>query len=226
MYNAKSQPIGSDVDTGDEIAKRLGLTPVWVNTVFDTIIEAVSTGKCDAGISGIFITPAREKQVAMIPYFSAGESFLIKKGNPSHLGNPAADPMALCGQTVSLQLGSAETDQAKAWGKQCTAKGKQPINFLVSTKVNDALQQVQTGRAVTLFFDSPTNGYYASLNPGQFQILGKPINNIQEGIVVAKGKSGLIAGIKKAMKSLEADGTYNKILKKWGEQGAAIPAIH
>lgn len=225
MYNAKSQPVGSDVDTGNEIGRRLGLKTVWVNTVFDTIIEAVSTGKCDIAMSGIFITPPRLKQVDMIPYFAAGESFLVKKGNPNHLSDPGKKPLTLCGKTLSLQLGSAETDQAKTWSKHCGAVHKPAINFLVSSKVSDALQQVGTGRAAALFFDSPTNGYYAKLHADQFTIQGSVINNIQEGIVVAKGKRQLEAAVKTEMKIIEKNGVYAKILKKWGEDGAKIPRI-
>ena len=47
-----------------------------MNSVFDTIIAAVNSGKCDIIISAQNITAARKKQVDMITYFQAGQSFV------------------------------------------------------------------------------------------------------------------------------------------------------
>ena len=46
-FDANGNPIGSDIEIGQEIAKRLGLSAVINNTVFDTIIPALIGNKCD-----------------------------------------------------------------------------------------------------------------------------------------------------------------------------------
>lgn len=222
FYNAKGQVVGSDIDTGNDIAARLGLHTEWVNSVFDTIILAVTTGKCDVVISGQNITPARVKQVEMIPYFSAGQTFVVRKGNPDGVTN---NPMTLCGKKVAVQLGATEQVTAQQYSKQCTAAGKSSITLLISQKSSDALQQVQTGHAVAFFQDSPVAAYYVKQQPSVFQTAGGVIAPIDEGISVPYTNPKLIRAVKKALKSMEADGTYHRILVKWGEQGIKVPAI-
>ena len=82
FFDANGNPTGSDIDIGTEIAKRLGLTAAINNTVFDTIIAALQGSKCDIIISAQNITSDRIKQVDMIPFFQAGQSFVVDVGQP------------------------------------------------------------------------------------------------------------------------------------------------
>ena len=77
FFDDSGNPVGSDIEIGQEIAARLGLAPQIENSVFDTIIAAVTSGKCDIIISAQNITADRVKQVDMIPYFQAGQSFVV-----------------------------------------------------------------------------------------------------------------------------------------------------
>ena len=56
-------------------------------TDFDTIIPALDGGSCDIIISAQTITAERQEQVDMIPYFAAGQSFVVLKGNPSNIAD-------------------------------------------------------------------------------------------------------------------------------------------
>jgi polar amino acid transport system substrate-binding protein len=220
FYDANGNLVGSDIDTGNGIAARLGLQPVWVNSVFDTIIEALTAGKCDIIISGQNITPARQLQVHMVPYFSAGQTFVVKKGNPD---NVSSDPTSLCGKGLAVQLGATEEVTAQGFSAQCQAAGKPAINIIVAQKSSDALQQVQTGHAVAFFQDSPVVAYYVQQQPSVFESAGGVISPIAEGISVPKDKAGLISAVIAALQSMESDGTYTKILKKWGEGNITVP---
>ena len=64
------------------------------------------------------ITPDRQKQVAMIPYFMAGQAFLVKKGNPQ--GFKTLDD--LCGKNIGAEL---QTDQAEADKRSAQAKAEE-----------------------------------------------------------------------------------------------------
>src|SRR5664280_223575 len=76
MFDENGNPAGMDVEIGTEIANRLGLKAQFVNSVFDSIILAVTGGKCDIIISAMNITADRSKQISQIPYFQAGQSFV------------------------------------------------------------------------------------------------------------------------------------------------------
>jgi polar amino acid transport system substrate-binding protein len=45
FFDANGDPQGLDIELGNEIANRLGLKVQYVNSVFDTIIAAVTSGK-------------------------------------------------------------------------------------------------------------------------------------------------------------------------------------
>ncbi len=221
MYTTGGQPEGSDVDTGDAIAAQMGLTPVWVNTNFDTIIEALETGKCDLIITGIFITPARSQQINFVPYFTSGQQLLVRKGNPDHLTDSYT---SLCGKTIAAQIGDVELTTAQTYSKQCTKAGKPAINILASTKVDTALEQVTTNRAAAFFYDSPLVAYYTHVQPTEFQPAAPAIGLVLEGIGVTKQHTALEHAVVLAMKRIEANGSYHKILVKWGLEQTKIPA--
>lgn len=229
QYDAQGNLVGFDVDMGNEIARRLGLEGVWVNSVFDTIIAALQTGKCDAIISGIFITPERQKVINFIPYFTAGESLLVAKGNPS--GIDPNNPSTLCGTVLASQIGDAEIADAKVWDQQCRQSGKPGITILTTTKMTDALQQLQSGHAASVFYDSPTMAYYALQQPNLFEVAGgsKPgagvLKPVLYGIGVMKEKPALEAAMVAALKREQGDGFFTQILAKWGQQGVTIPPL-
>ncbi|HEX9013747.1 MAG TPA: ABC transporter substrate-binding protein [Anaerolineaceae bacterium] len=238
FYDDKGNPQGTDIDIGNEIAKRLNLQPVYVNSVFDSIIAAVSGGKCDAIISAMNVTAERMKSVSMIPYFNAGQAFVTLKGNP----NKITGPMDLCGKSAAAESGTTEVDYLQGTGdykdagltQECTKAGKQPVTVVVTQKDSDALQQLQAGKVVVYATDSPVASYYTVQHPDQFELAGKIVNTALEGINLPCDTSGGAAdcitapytplgqAIQFALKQMMDDGTYLKILTKWNMQDSAV----
>ena len=234
FFDENGNPQGLDVEIGTEIANRLGLKVQFVNSVFDTIIAAVSSGKCDIVISAQNITVDRQKQVSMIPYFQAGQAFVAVKGNPNNI-NTAMD---LCGKAVAAESGTTEADYLNGTGdyagkgltQQCTAAGKQAPNVVVTQKDSDALQQLQANKVVVYDTDSPVAAYYTVQQPDQFQLVGQVVEPVSEGISVPCGAadctgaplSPMGTAVQTALKSMMADGTYLKILTKWNLANSAV----
>lgn len=223
LYNSNGTPDGTDVETGNAIGQLLGLKTEWVNSVFDTIIEALSAGKCDLIIAGMFITPERQKQIDFVPYLTSGQQFLVKKGNPQKISD---DWHSLCGKTVSVELGDVEQYTTQAYSKKCEKAGKPSIKLLISSKVDVALEQVTTDKAATFFYDSPLVGYYAHTRPQELEAVQPAIGPlIIEGIGVTKNHKGLERAVRVALKRVEQNGTYKKILTKWGLQAVKVPPL-
>ena len=227
-FDDQGNPQGSDVDIADGIASRLGLTLIVQNSVFSTIIPALTGGKCDIIISAQNINADRLKVVDMIPYFKAGQAFVAAKGNPK--GIKAKDD--LCGKTVAVQEATTELDYLQGTGDYkgaglsdgCTKAGKQAITIKTFTKDNDALLALQSGTADVYFADSPVAGFYAKQHPDQFELTGLTLDVAIEGISVDKAHTGLRDAVKTALLSMISDGKYTEILKKWGDQDSAITA--
>jgi polar amino acid transport system substrate-binding protein len=75
--------------------------------------------------------------------------------------------------------------------------------------------------------DSPVVAYQVKLSKGTFKLVGETYEVAPYGIAIPK-KSGMTTPILAALKALIANGTYTKILAKWGIQSGAIsePAIN
>src|SRR6202171_2880596 len=70
---------GCDIDLGKALAAAMGLKYEVVNTPSDGIIPAHNSKKFDIMISAMTITADRSAAVDFIPYFVAGESFVVAK---------------------------------------------------------------------------------------------------------------------------------------------------
>ncbi len=228
FFDANGNPTGSDIEIGAEIARRLGLTMEVQNSVFDTIIAALNGGKCDIIISAQNITSDRIKQVDMIPYFQAGQSFVVATGNPKNIKTQAD----LCGKTIGAETGTTEVDYLNGTGDYkgqglsawCVSQGKPKINSVQFAKDSDALLALQTGKVDAYFADSPVAGYYTVQHPDLFQLSGLTLGVADEGISVAKANTGLRDAVQQALISMINDGTYLNILKKYGDQAGAVTA--
>ena len=234
FFDASGNPQGLDVEIGIEIGNRLGLTTVYVNSIFDTIIAAVTAGKCDIIISAQNITADRQKSVSMIPYFQAGQSMVAAKGNPMNINSP----MDLCGKSAAAESGTTEADYLQGNGtfkgmgltQLCTKAGQKAVDVVVTQKDTDALQQLQAGKVAVYFADSPVAAYYTVQHPDQFQLVGQVLAPAVEGISVPCGVADctsapltpLAMGVQAALKSMMGDGTYAKILAKWNLASGAV----
>jgi polar amino acid transport system substrate-binding protein len=230
-FDAQGNPTGSDIDLGAAIASRLGLTEAVNNTVFDTIIPALLGGKCDIIISDQNITADRVKQVDMIPYFSAGQAFVVAVGNPKNL----MTTNDLCGNAVAAETGTTEVDfldgtgdyKGKGLNAACTTAGKPAINIKQFEKDSDAILALSAGQVDAYFADYPVAANYANSRPDAFQVAPIPqLAPALVGISVAKDDAHkqLRDGVQAALVSLINDGTYLDILKKYKDEAGAITA--
>ena len=221
-------PIGSDVDIAAEIAKRLGLTPHVVNTVFSVIIPALDGNKCDIIVSAQNINADRLKQVDMIPYFKAGQSFVVAKGNPKGIKTQAD----LCGKTVAVENGTTELDylqgtsdyKGAGLSDACVKAGKPAITIHQFDHDSDALLDLQSTKADAYFADSPAAGYAVTNHASQFELSGLTLQVAIEGISVAKNHTALRDAVKTALLSMISDGRYADILKTWGVTDGGLTA--
>ena len=77
-YASNGQRIGFEVDLMNEIARRLALTPVFVDTEWETILQQMQAGQYDAIVGGITITPERRRMLAWsTPYMTTTLSLVI-----------------------------------------------------------------------------------------------------------------------------------------------------
>lgn len=208
--------IGMDADLAYAITQILGLKANLVNATFDTIIPGLQSGKYDMGDSSFTDTAARQQVVDFVDYFVAGEGFYIKAGGQSFNGLSS-----LCGHTVSVEDGTTEQTDAQTQAKACTSAGKPTVNILSFGNQSQANLAVSSGRAQVGFADSQVAAYIVSTSNGVFQNSGQAFEVAPYGLALPKG-NGMAAPVEAAVNLLIQNGTYKKILDKWGVQAGAV----
>jgi polar amino acid transport system substrate-binding protein len=192
--------------------------PVYNIAGFDTIIPNITGKKFDVGLSSFTDTVDREKQVDFVNYYSAGILWASPKGK-------TVDPDNACGLKVAVETGTTEEqDELPAKSKTCTDAGKAAIQILKFDGQDQATNAVVLGQADAMSADSPITDYAVAKSGGKLEAAGKTFEVAPYGVAVDKG-SKLGVALQKAFQAIVDDGTYTKILEKWGVQDGALKSI-
>jgi polar amino acid transport system substrate-binding protein len=209
--------VGMDADLAQALGRVMGLKVKVVNAGFDTIIPGLAAGRYDLGMSSFTDTKEREKTVDFVTYFSAGTSFFVNASGGPNIASLAD----LCGHKVAVESGTTQESDAKAQSTKCTKAGKPAVAVQVYNDQNEANLALANGRADVSMADSPVAAYQVKQSSGKFKLSGQPYGTAPYGIAIPKG-NGMAPAVLAALKDLVSNGTYMKILQKWGIQAGAI----
>ena len=217
-YDESNQAVGSDIDIGTEIANRMGVKAEFKNTAFSAIIPALQAKQCDAILSQLFDKPKRREVVDFVDYMYSSQSFLVPKGNPKNIKGIED----LSGLKVAVENGTTIQSLIEEQNKKFKEAGKPEATAVVFPKDSDARQSLQIGQ-VDAYGTTLESAAFFLQKAGQiFDIGGEPFAKITAGIATRKGETETHDAIQKAFDAMKADGTYKKILAKWGLEGDAI----
>jgi octopine/nopaline transport system substrate-binding protein len=108
MTDANGNVTGFDADVANAICAKLKVKCVFVTQAFDTLIPAIDNKRFDVIISGLGITPERQKKIGFsIPYVSSPQYFIVSKGSPlEKIATLDGIKKALGGKTVGVVTGT------------------------------------------------------------------------------------------------------------------------
>ena len=213
------QPTGWGIELATAITKRLGLKPDYRDSQFDNIIPGLKGGKYDIGWASFTDNKARQKSVDFVDYYTAGIQWATRKGKK-------VDPLEACGLTVAVGTGTyQETDEIPAKSKACVAEGKAPIKKLKLDTQGDITTAVVLGRADAMSADSPVTQYAVKQTGGKLALTGHIMDSAPFGIALDKDSGRLRKAVAQALQSLIDDGTYGRILERWGVQAGAVKEV-
>ncbi len=198
--------VGFDVDMAAALAQTWGDTASALKTAFPGLIPALNSKKCDAVISGIFVTPDRRKQAGVVPYMHTHRVLIVKAGNPKKIYGPNQ----LKGLVVAVQAGTKYEEYLKAL--------KAKIGFTLQSYPGDtdAVAQVLLGRADAVLTQDTSYAYQAKQHPGKIAIGFTFAASDQFGIYFRKADAtGVGQQIKDGIASLKSDGTLAKLATKY-----------
>jgi polar amino acid transport system substrate-binding protein len=186
---------------------------------FDSLIPSMISGRYTISSSDFGVTAARLKQVDFVTEFDIGTAFGVKTGNSITIDKQSD----LCGHSIGVQAGSYFIDQVNTVSKACTAAGLKPL--AVKTYPNDGARTLAlvNGRTDLTATGQDAMSYAAKSQNVPLVVQKFIYAPVVQGIIVAKG-SGLGPALKAAMAEIIKNGTYAKILAKWGLTSAAYTA--
>lgn len=212
------KPAGIDVDFTDAVAKLLGLTVQREEAAFETILPALDSGKYDVGTGNFGVTAARLKTIDFVTYIDDGQGFAVKKDNTAI--QPVTDLVQLCGLTVGTGAGTTFETTLNSRKGVCADAGKKPYEVKAFSESGALLTSLQQGRVDVEM--STINGlrHQAAQEASGTRFLGE-FHRLDVGFALKKG-SKLAPALQAAVNQLIKDGTYERILRKWGVADSAI----
>ena len=203
---ASGKIVGFDADMATKLAATWGGTAVASKTAFPGLIPALNAKRCDAVISGIFITPDRLKQAAAAAYMRSHRVLIVKAGNPKGIHGPNQ----LKGLTVAVQTGTKYEEYLKA------LRAKIGFTLQGYPGDNDAVAQVILGRADAVLTQDTSFVFQAKAHPGKIATaftFGAPDSF---GIYYRKADSSALGQqIKDGIARLEVTGALKKLAAKY-----------
>jgi len=205
---------GVDYDLANAMGKKLGVKFEFKQFAFAGLQPALKSGKINIIFDVINDTKQREQQLDFVDYVTAGNTLLVKSGNPAGI-HSAAD---LCGHSVATPQGAVQGQVIKAQSKKCTAAGKKSVTLKYYPSAPSARLQVQNGKIDAFIGNTPVLVYLAkTAGSGKvFDAVPLPAKGQYFGIALSKKDTGLRKALDKALAAVMKDGEYTKILKKYG----------
>ena len=218
--DATGEIAGWEPDIMRAAIQALGLTLDIRPTTFDVLIPGLQAKRFDAATGQMGVTEAREKVVDQIGTLLANEAFAAFADSTIKVDGLAD----LCGLTVATTRGSREMVFVEAQNPKCAAAGKQPINALAFNDGNGAAEALMSRRADLFWLGSTAVSYFVAQSKGRTKIVGYYTDISYIGVGLTKG-SPLAKPLQAAIQYLVDNGTYGKIVAKWGLQDGAVKVI-
>jgi len=215
--NEAGQIDGWEIDILRTAAQALGLELDLRPTTFDTLIPGLQAKRFDAAVGQMGVTEIREKVVDMIGTLKGNELFAALSDSDIKV-NSLDD---ICGRTVATTRGSREVEFATAHQPRCTELGKEPINILTFSDGTSAADSLISKRSDLFWIGSTAVSYFVAQSKGRTKVVGSYTDLSYIGIAMPKG-SELAPVLAAAVQHLIDDGTYQKIVQKWGLEAGTI----
>ena len=193
--------VGIEVDIMELIAKELGVELEFVQMDFDSVLIGIQSAKYDCAMSGITVTPDREKNMRFTtPYYNAAQVIVVKEGSAI---KGKAD---LKDKTVSVQTGTTaesgcndEGIAVQAYAANADAKAALTTGKVDAWVVDNltAMQMVEEGDGLVILEEKMTEEPYA--------------------FAFAYGSEDLVEKTNEILTKLINDGTVEKIFENYGE---------
>ena len=195
---------GIEIDILNIVCEKLGVELVINQMDFDSVLPAIAAGKYNVGVSGISVTPKRQKNALFTdPYCLAAQAIVVLKDSPITCKADLTD------KKIAVQTGTT----AESY---CMENSYEISAFAANS---DAQSALLTGKVDAWVIDDLTAAdmvkAYNAANGEQLVILSEALTTEPYAFAFAFGSETLVEEINKIIAGLLADGTIADIFQKY-----------
>ncbi|WP_068615697.1 amino acid ABC transporter substrate-binding protein [Paenibacillus tuaregi] len=202
FHDPSGKLTGFDVEIAEEVSKRLGVQPQFVETQWDSLIAGLDAKRFDTVFNEVSMTDERKQKYLFTDLYIVSRAVLIVGKDNTDIKKFADLKGKKSGQSLTSNL----TQIAKDNGAEIVAvEGfNQAIDLLTSKRidatVNDQLSYLDFKKQKP---DVP------------IKVVDTSSNASQSAGLFSKGADDLVAAVNKALADMKSDGTYLKISQKY-----------
>jgi len=200
--NERDEHVGYDIDLINEIAKRLNIDIEFKDIFFLDLFSARDSGEIDLAISGITITPDRQKNFLFSsPYINVGQIIVTLKENESIESVSDVE-----GKRIGVTKGTTLENSAK----------KLTSDELISTfdDLDEGVEALREKKVDALARDYVEAIILVRDNP-DLKMAGSPYVQDYYGIMTGKSSTELVNRIDNVIGEMNASGYLKQLRVKW-----------
>ncbi len=193
--------VGIDAEIAQAVADKLGKKLIIKDMDFDSLLTAVQGGSCDIVFAGMTVTDERKQAVNFTQTYATGVQVIIVKD-----GSDIKTADDLEGKMIGVQKGTTGDIY-------CTDDyGQENVKQFDNGAL--AIEALKNGQVDCVVIDNEPAKNFVKANAG-LKILDTEYVSEDYAAAIAKENTELLDAVNKAMDELKADGTIDKIIKKY-----------
>ncbi|MFA6669595.1 MAG: transporter substrate-binding domain-containing protein [Bacillota bacterium] len=204
FYDENDNVVGFDVDTGEEIAKRLGVELNYETSAWDGLPDGLRAGRYDAILGSMAITEERLEVVSFtIPYYYSGAQLIVRKDSG------ITDAGQMEGKEIGVVTGETFMEDAQNLGAGVVPY--EGVNQILMELLNGRVDGMITDRLVAL------NGMNQIKGGDDLTLAGDLLRLEEMALAVKQEDNKLREKLDEILQEMHNDGTLIKISEKWHE---------
>jgi polar amino acid transport system substrate-binding protein len=199
--------IGFDIDVGIEMAKALGVKPVFVDTLWPSIIPALQLGRFYIIFGGMSVTEARKKLVDFTdPFMTVGQTVLL---NAKHKNTVKSYKDLNDSKFVVVS-------KPGTTGEEAVQRLIPKATYETADTEIEGAMRVLKGTADAFVYDFPFNAVFSAMHPSdQLIFLDEPFTKEPIAWAIRKNDPDFLKFLNAFLFRMKSDGRFDRIYHKW-----------
>jgi polar amino acid transport system substrate-binding protein len=213
--------IGSEIDLANLFADVLGLKVDRQTADWAQNFVKIDSGENDAFISNVTVTEERKEKYDFATYRLDNLALEV----PTDSSWTFTDRKDIAGKKIGVSSGTNQEQLLVDWNAQNAAEGIAPAEIVYYQNSADYYLALSSKRIDGYLGPNPSAQYHSS-STGESKIIGtfSGAGDALQGeiAVLVKKDNGLVKAFNDAINHTIENGTYQKVLEKWGLSSEAV----